>query len=303
METRNYYIHALSGLHMGTGQGTGVIDLPLAREKSTGLPIVPGSGMKGVLRDQCYPSDNNNLQLWEVLFGPESKELKDKDGFAGAIAVQDARLLCLPVRSVKGVFAWVSCPFILHRFFRDSGLLVGDDSLSVPAVVDNEAVVGENCQLVFCENEIFLEDLTFTKKDSEDVTAIAKIIAEDVFPEDGSENFWQNFFKERFMVVSDGVFSFLADTATEIQARIKLKKDTKTVEKGGLWYEENLPAETILHGILGCSRSRNDEKYEGDGKELMNQFMSELVKGSELHLQIGGNATVGRGNVRWIVKS
>ena len=31
----------------------------------------------------------------------------------------DARLLAFPVRSLKGVFAWVTCPAVLERFHRD----------------------------------------------------------------------------------------------------------------------------------------------------------------------------------------
>ena len=31
MNVHRYFLHALSPLHAGTGQGTGVIDLPIAR--------------------------------------------------------------------------------------------------------------------------------------------------------------------------------------------------------------------------------------------------------------------------------
>ncbi|NTV66007.1 MAG: type III-B CRISPR module RAMP protein Cmr4, partial [Oscillochloris sp.] len=37
MTTHMLFTHALSPLHPGTGQGVGVIDLPIAREKATGL--------------------------------------------------------------------------------------------------------------------------------------------------------------------------------------------------------------------------------------------------------------------------
>ena len=33
-----YFIHALSPLHPGVGQGVGGVDLPVAREKATGIP-------------------------------------------------------------------------------------------------------------------------------------------------------------------------------------------------------------------------------------------------------------------------
>ena len=43
------FVHALSPLHAGTGQGAGILDLPIAREKATGLPFLPGSSLKGTL--------------------------------------------------------------------------------------------------------------------------------------------------------------------------------------------------------------------------------------------------------------
>ena len=313
MEAKGYYIHALSGLHMGTGQGTGVIDLPIAREKSTGLPIVPGSGVKGVLRDLCRPEpgdSNGYKKTWETLFGPEATELQDEKGFAGALAVQDAQLLCLPVRSVYGVFAWVSCPFILRRYQRDCLLVQKQDELAIPEP-DNAKqalVTSEDCCLAGLVQDItqeqstrkvILEDLTFTEQPSMEVANLAEEIGRKVFP--GAEEDWQKFFRDRFMVVSDNVFSFLAETGTEIRARIKLQEDTRTVQKGGLWYEENLPAETILYGMLGCGRSRNPDNAAMDGNALLDYFIENMLKGLEVNIQIGGNATVGRGNVRWIL--
>ena len=45
MKARLAFVHALSPLHAGTGQGVGVIDLPIAREKHR-YPYLPGSSFK-----------------------------------------------------------------------------------------------------------------------------------------------------------------------------------------------------------------------------------------------------------------
>ena len=50
-ESRLYYIHALSPVHVGAGRGLGFVDLPIVREAVTGWPYVPGSAVKGVLAD------------------------------------------------------------------------------------------------------------------------------------------------------------------------------------------------------------------------------------------------------------
>ena len=53
MKTKLLFLQAISPLHAGTGQGVGAIDLPIAREKATDIPMVPGSTLKGVLRTNC----------------------------------------------------------------------------------------------------------------------------------------------------------------------------------------------------------------------------------------------------------
>src|SRR3990172_983710 len=111
MQAKLLLIHALSPLHAGTGQGVGVIDLPIAREKATQIPFLPGSTLKGVFRDACTdPTLRTNV------FGPDSG---NPDQHAGAVAFTDARLLLLPVRSLMGVFAWVTSPLLLRRLSRD----------------------------------------------------------------------------------------------------------------------------------------------------------------------------------------
>ena len=152
---------------------------------------------------------------------------------------------------------------------------------------------------------VFLEDLDFqTTADKKSADLIADHIAKNIFPPASTpdDDNWQTTFQERFLIIPDNVFSFLAETATEVRARIKLKEGTRTVEDGALWYEENLPAETLLWGVIGYDRSRRDEKKSDkkpeSAKDLMKYFRGKIDP--EKSLQIGGNATVGRGRVRWI---
>ena len=95
------------------------------------------------------------------------------------------------------------------------------------------------------------------------------------------------------MILQILLFDFLSDTATEVRARIKIKEHTRTVEDGGLWYEEYLPAETILWGVVATDRSRRISAKARDAAELLKLLPSEQ------RLQIGGNATVGCGQVMW----
>ena len=69
MQARLFHLHALSALHCGTGQSVGVVDLPIARAQATRLPLVPGSSLRGVLRQQVTEGD---AELARTLFGPRS---------------------------------------------------------------------------------------------------------------------------------------------------------------------------------------------------------------------------------------
>ena len=48
-DARLYLIHALTSLHVGSGRGTGFIDLPIMREKNYGLAYNSGFLGKGSL--------------------------------------------------------------------------------------------------------------------------------------------------------------------------------------------------------------------------------------------------------------
>src|SRR5712692_547854 len=162
MNAQLTFVHALSPLHAGTGQGIGVIDLPIAREKATGLPFLPGSSVKGSLRDVCP-------EAWRVkLFGPEKN---NADLHAGSVQFSDQRLLLLPVRSLKGTFAWVTSPYILNRFVRDARDAGANELVkAVPSPLSNEEVQGcfviDKNKLEMKDDKgnlkVYLEDLDLT---------------------------------------------------------------------------------------------------------------------------------------------
>lgn len=265
MTTCMLIVHALSPLHAGTGQSAGIIDLPIAREPATGLPYLPGSSLKGVLRDAANEAQANTL------FGtPEG---------SGLVLLSDQRLLLLPIRSLYGTFAWVTAPYVLQRFARDAKAL-GLNPPSVPTTLTIDQCAVTDTSALQQGNVVYLEDLALTA--AANTTDWGRWLAPELFPGDAD---WQTMFQQRLCIVSDDVFSFLLTTATEITARIRLQDDTKTVVPGGLWYEEALPAESILAGMVLIERRAKDHP---EVIRQLRQLSSGLV-------QLGGNATVGRG--------
>lgn len=278
------FIHTLSALHAGTGQGVGVIDLPIAREKATGLPFLPGSSLKGPLRASVADKDLRN-----AIFGPETLDINQNENYASSVQFSDQRLLLLPVRSLAGTFAWVTSPFVLHRLLRDmEDVQQKKLDYVIPAIDDKKGclIASEGSKIAL--EQVYLEDLNLTAKKSPDITTWAGWIGKQVFQD---EPIWQQMLIERFCLVHDDVFNFIIDTATEITARIRLSEKSKTVEDGGLWYEEALPAETILSGIvLATPTQRSNKRIE----EVLNTLSGMMGK----TLQLGGKATVGRGMCR-----
>lgn len=292
MKQTIFHLHTISSLHVGIGKGTGVIDLPIARERASNLPQIPGSGIKGVLRDELKDSlKQSNEQDYHALFGPEAGEKASK--YAGAIAVGDARLLALPIRSWNGTFAWTSCPMILRRYQRDLQSINTEEASKVPTKIPvpekESALVTTDSQLMDYDNAVYLEDLDLAVDQDNNAEEWANFIAKQIF----TDTDWQTLFKERFAILPDNIFDFLSETATEIRARIKIEEETRTVEQGALWYEEYLPAETLLWGLIASDHSRLPE-YKQEDSHLLNS----LPKTERL--QIGGNATIGSGQVRWL---
>jgi CRISPR-associated protein Cmr4 len=291
METRLLYTHVLSPLHAGTGQGIGVIDLPIAREKATGLPFLPGSSVKGSLRDGC-----DDAQRRKALFGPDKKEGPEEH--AGSVQFSDQRLLLLPVRSLKGTFAWITSPYVLKRLVRDArdagvNVLVKDVPTPQSDDAKQECLVSAGNKLEM-SGKVYLEDLDLTvsadaaKKDQ--AKQWAEVLAQQIFP--GPDNAeWQGFFKERLCIVSDDVLNFLLDTATEITARIALDENSKTAAEGQLWYEEALPCETVLFGMVLAVKIGKVGLNPGDALIHVKTLVSKPI-------QFGGKATVGRGLCR-----
>lgn len=281
MKTRLFHLHALSALHVGTGQGVGAVDLPIARSRATNLPIVAGSAIKGVLRDTFETEKKLDKKTLNALFGAD---VNTDSVHAGAVAFGDAQLLLLPVRSFAGTVAYATCPFILKRYQRDT-----QSTFPIPNI--EEAIVVSGSLLEVNSKKIALEDVDIAINEDQNANTWAEQIAQAVYPNNEE---WQAELKQRFVILPDNIFSFLSDTATEIRTRIKIDRDTRIVAQGALWSEENLPCETVLWGVLGIHESRDKSGKTADD-------LNQLIPSEELNIQIGGKHTVGRGLCRLLI--
>jgi len=306
-----FFIICETSLHCGSGNDIGIVDLPIQRERHTNFPKIEASSIKGGIREAFEESDeekeidigNNKVKIADkdtisLVFGPDAGS-----DHAGALGFSDARLLLFPVKSMKGVFAWVTCPQILERFRNDLKLCGSELPLELPKgnTAPNE------CALFIKNNKIVFEEYTFEIKMDADrggnCTKLANWLSQKLFPTGGTHKFWIDKVKKDIVVLSDDDFRDFVTLSTEVITRIKINNETGTVQPGALFTEEYLPAETILYSLaLTTPIFKEDDNDKGIFKqtdkkeeELVMEFFE---NGLPEIIQLGGNATIGKGIVR-----
>lgn len=265
-ERRILYFLTRTPLHVGAGSSVGAIDQPVQRERHTGFPIIPGSSIKGVLRDLCGRGPLANRQ--DAIFGTQAN--------AGRLAFSDAKVIAFPVRSAKGSFAFITCPLALERIRRDNPAL---KSLSpVPVVADMACLAGDNVVLgSSTQTGVVLEEYRFNRRGAFPADweqALISLINDPV---------WQAG-KGRLVLLSDGDFGHFVTTACEVAQHVGIDPETGTARSGALFNLEAVPAETLFYSpILPLAREG------GELDELAAVLASQPVA------QFGGDSTTGLG--------
>jgi CRISPR-associated protein Cmr4 len=263
-------IRAITSIHPGTGSGVGVIDMPVQRERHTGFPIIQGSSVKGSLR-AIFPDNDYKKEI----FGPES-EKEDENAYSSAASFSDARIFAYPIRSLKGVFAWVTCPEIIRRINFEL-----EKDFKVPEVKEQQIICGDT--IIINQNKVVLEEYDFNKTNGTIDTNLINF-GKEFF----SNNDDKNSFASRFAIISDDDFAHFVRNATEISTRIALEKDRKVTKDGALFYEEFLPAETLFYSLIVF---QNSNKNQNNTAETLANAFSLPYK----TIQFGGDETIGKG--------
>jgi CRISPR-associated protein Cmr4 len=300
------FLYCETPVHAGTGTSLSIVDLPIQRERITGLPIVQASSLKGVLRAEVERLKGK--QIAEALFGPETQRAHEH---AGCVSPHDARLLLFPIRSLVGVFAWATCPFVLERFKREmiaAGFQIG---WQVPNPANSQQALVAHDDTIVADGKVVLEEFAFEKQKDDSAEQIANWLRDNAFPQSGEYEDFRKWLPKRFVILPNDAFRDFTQLATEVIARIRLKTETKTVAEGALWTEEHLPSETLLYAPVFVSKPLAPKDTVPDEFKENNEPSAakvlEFLKGLTTpntdkpyldRLQIGGDETVGRGIVK-----
>ncbi|MEM0303334.1 MAG: type III-B CRISPR module RAMP protein Cmr4 [Archaeoglobaceae archaeon] len=293
------FLYCETPLHAGSGSSMSIVDLPIQRERITNLPIIQASSLKGVLRAEAKrileqrndPQANDKVQ---ALFGPETQRAHE---YAGCVSPHDARVLLFPVRSLVGVFAWTTCPFVLERFKREATAAGMQVPWQVPVPENSNQALVVNGSEVKIEDKVVLEEFAFDAKEDKEAKKIAEWIRDNALPKSEEYQQWREWLPKRFVILPDDAFRDFTQMATEVITRIRIEQEKKTVAEGALWTEEHLPSETLLYAPIFVSKPLAPNA-KNLGLTNADDALKLLSKLKLDRLQIGGDETVGRGIVK-----
>lgn len=280
---------AITPIHVGSGQDVGLVDLPVIRERTTGHPFLPGSGIRGALRNRC---EAKNAALTRRLFGDDS----EAEISSGCLSVLDAHPLLFPVRSVPGLFCWITSPFVIERYRRLCVDLTGTEAeLSAPPA----SPPAEGTCLGGPDDALYLEEYRFERTGDSWQWNLSI---------DGIDPY-------RVILLNDTDFLHFVRYATIVRQRNRLST-AKTVLEGHLFSVESLPAESWFYGFLGATEERppqrGPEEEDKAGERMPKEEVAQALRclltgdkaGRETHLTLGGDESVGLGvtRLRWLTE-
>ncbi len=289
------FFYAVSPVHMGAGQAIGVIDNPIQRERHTHHPCFAGSGIKGAVRHSWKSLGGDEAHITRIL-GPDTGS---NSLHAGAVSFGDAQLVAFPVRALKGAYVYATCPAAIERARRLLTLIeVRVEWPDLPPVGEGQCLLANTALL--SDKKLHLEAFEYTAADgnNEAVEKIAAWLAENALPAGDGYAYFRNKLKSDLVVLSDTDFAYFSEHATLVEPHVRINDETGTADDGGLFYTENLPPESVLIAPLLASQTRTGKKK---GEEEWEDAFSVMAKIKSVMdgklLQIGGDATTGRGLV------
>lgn len=263
MNTRLFGLLSETPVHVGAGESTGFLDLPVAREAATDYPVIPGSGLKGALRDLARSRgwDRDETRLNTVFGSPDA---------AGDLLFSDARLLLLPVRSLHGAFRWVTCRHLLERLERDTR------RAGQPVHCADVTVSAEDQCLAAGDGSLFLEERQFKISGPVPSTVVDALRPLFLHPKTADR------LVERLVVLHDDAFAWFARYGLMVSARNVLDEDRKTSKN--LWYEEAVPPDSLFYTLVA------ERRHGTTALQDLTDLFTDVP-----YVQVGGNETVGHG--------
>lgn len=274
------FVRALTPLHVGIGRAYAAhVDLPVQRDEF-GYPTIWSSSLKGAIKA--------NIEDKEVrkCFGPYPDEAVMTGYEHSRVAITDSRLLMIPTRLLRGVYAYLTSPHLLSylsRYLeavRGKGLsldqeLLGKLSRGTTIVSKKELLDGDRVIV----NEVVLRAEVCS--DVLDKLELKKVLPEEIY---------RDALERGLVIVPDDISLNLVNKSLLIEYRVRLKRDTKTVDEGP-WSEEYVPSDTLFVSLLLCNAIKQEGSTLRCGLSEVGGYITQHMR----IIFIGGRETIGRG--------
>ena len=291
------FIYALSPVHVGAGQSLGVIDNPIQREKHTNHPCIAGSGIKGAIRHSYVTLGGDSSHI-DPIFGPNGQS---GNLHAGAVSFGDAQLITMPVKSLKGGFVHVTCGYALGRARRLLAELASIDMPQITPPESGQCVVTNDTLLVTRQNQqektLVLDafEYSVTPAETDKLREAAKLLANLGIPNQNGFEYFHSKMANDLVMLSDTDFAYFAQNGMLVEPHVRINEQTGTAAEGGLFYTENLPPESLLISPLHVGATRTGKQESEQPADVVMAKLQAVLNSRAL--QIGGDATTGRGLV------
>lgn len=287
------FFYCVSPVHMGAGTAAGVIDNPIQREVHTGHPSFAGSGLKGAVR-HGFEALGGDAGKADILFGPASRS---EQLHSGAVSFGDAQVVVFPVRSRRQGYVYATCPAALARLRRLLQMMECAVDWSVPTLNDDAcAMTPEGAKaLGSSSGKLHLEVFEYSIEERDEVATIAAWLAGNALAQDDSGKYFREKLSRDLVVLSDSDFDYFSRHATLVEPHVRINDQTGTADKGGLFYTENLPPESLMVAPLMASTELSGAESGMDAEAVLGHMRTAL---DGKLLQVGGDATTGRGLVQ-----
>lgn len=283
------FVYCVSPVHMGAGTALGLIDNPIQRERHTQYPIIAGSGLKGALRHGLgwAPGDI------KAVFGPETTESNEQ---AGAVSFGDAQLVAFPVRCPRRAFVYATSATALARAARLLNLAGFEADWKIASLSQGQCRI-VNLDLLSGE-KVALESFEFNTQIDPDLRSVSEWLSANALPEGAAFRFFRDKLRDDLVLLSDEDFAYFVRNATVVEPHVRIDDVSGTAQDGGLFYTENLPPESLLLAPVMASQER--KKGGMNAEQVLDLLITGKGAGTGIdgrQIQIGGDATTGRGQV------
>jgi CRISPR-associated protein Cmr4 len=279
-EQMRHWLWAIDPLHVGMGrQYVSRIDLPVAREQGTRLPVIPGTSLSGVCRAYAEIRAKSGGKLTCAgKGGPEGKDHCGKCpvcfafGFSrgneesrqGLVQIGTAHILFFPIATTQGP-VWITCA----RQLQDAALMLNS---TLDLSVNNGSFRAVHCggkgSLDGCGELdlgwLYLKDQK-NPLDREAWAFLACVEDGNEFQASLPQSFSNSF--ARSALVPDELFGTLVNDNLEVRTLVSIDPATGAAEEGALFTYEAIPRSTLLWFDVVYT---NPLIYSLDGKKAEN---------------------------------